>query len=519
MFSPIPKHRMFLAALSVACLVIAGCGGAEARKARHVEKGQAFLAANNFGKAGIEFRNALKIAPNASEARYENGLVDEKLGNPREAAQFYQGAIDVNADNVLARIALGRLYLFGGAPAKAMTTIKPSLDKHPSDAALLTVRAAARVQLKDSDGALQDAERAVQLAPNSEDAVAVLAGIYKERKESEKARLLLEGAIKTIPNTIDLRLALAQLYASLNQQPQVEALLIDLTRLKPKEKSHRLRLAMYYARLNHLDEAERVLREAVKALPDEREMKIALVQFLATRRGRDAADKELSAMIAANPKDYELRFAQAQFYIEGKEPAKAENIYKEVIAAADLDAAGLPARDRLAALRVQSNDMGGAEKLLAEVLAKSPRDNDALILRGNLSLAQKDPKSAIADLRSVLRDQPNSVGVMRSLARAHLANGEPALAEETMRRAVDANPRDASARLDLAQLLTDLGKAQQAKPVIDELVKQEPDNMAALEIQYKVGAATDDKAEALAAADAMVATHPKVALGYYYQGR
>jgi predicted Zn-dependent protease len=109
--------------------------------------------------------------------------------------------------------------------------------------------------------------------------------------------------------------------------------------------------------------------------------------------------------------------------------------------------------------------------------------------------------------------------VMRSLARAHQLNGEPALAEETMRRAVDANPRDASARLDLAQLLTDLGKAQQAKPVIDELVKQEPDNMAALEIQYKVGAAIDDKAEALAAADAMVATHPKVALGYYYQGR
>src|SRR6202021_3136368 len=99
----------------------------------------------------------------------------------------------------------------------------------------------------------------------------------------------------------------------------------------------------------------------------------------------------LRAKNAANPKDYELRFTQAQFYIEGKEPTKAENIYKEVIAAADLDAAGLTARDRLAALRVQSNDMGGAEKLLAEVLAQSPRDNDALILRGNLSLAQKEP--------------------------------------------------------------------------------------------------------------------------------
>ena len=100
---------------------------------------------------------------------------------------------------------------------------------------------------------------------------------------------------------------------------------------------------------------------------------------------------------------------------------------------------------------------------------------------------------------------------MRTLARAHLANGEPALAEETMRRAVDANPKDAGARLDLAKLLSQLGKPEQAKPIIDELVKQQPDNMEALETQFKVAAATGDKSEAQAAADAMVATHPKLA--------
>src|ERR1700722_15346005 len=124
-------------------------------------KGKQFFGEENFEKARIEFRNALQIAPNDSEARYYNGVVDEKLGNLREAAQFYQGAIDANTDNILARGSLGRLYAVSGSPELALEIVKPALEKHPEDAELLTVRAASRIELKDPDGALQDAEHAV----------------------------------------------------------------------------------------------------------------------------------------------------------------------------------------------------------------------------------------------------------------------------------------------------------------------------------------------------------------------
>ena len=427
-------------------------------------------------------------------------------------------AIDVNADNVRARVSLGRIFIFAGAPDRALETINPALVKHPDDAGLLTVRAAAREQLKDPAAALVDAERAVQLAPTSEDAASVLAGIYQAGGQADKATALLESAVKRLPDSVTLRLELAQLYANSNQEQKAEALLVDLIRINPAEKAHRLRLAQFYARLNRIDDAERVLRAGIKALPAERDLKTALVEFLATRRSRELAEKELLGFIAQDPKDYPLRFALAQFYQQGKDYPRAEAVYNQVIQATGTDGPGITARDRLAELLSQQNDVAGAEKLLAEVLVKAPRDDDALFLRGNLALAQMDPKTAIADLRSVLRDQPNAVGVMRVLARAHLANGEPALAEETMRRAVEANPTDAAARLDLAQMLIDLNKPEQAKPVVDELVKQQPNNTSALLAQFNIAMANKDIALARVAADAIVATNPKLALGYYSQG-
>ncbi len=510
--------RILLPVALLCAAVLGGCGGAASREAAHLRRGRAYLADGDFEKARVEFRNALQIAPNDAEARYENGVVDEKLGNPREAAQFYQGAIDVAPAGVRARVGLGRLYVFAGAPKRALATIAPAFAAHPDDAGLLTVRAAAREQRKDTAAALADALRAVTLAPTDENAVAVLAGIYQSAGEPQKAQDLLRDTIAKLPKTVDLRLALVQLYAASGQTDQAEAVLKDLIRIQPDQAANRMRLAQFYVQTKNLDAAEQVLRSGVQDLPADRQMKLDLISFLAAHRSRAAAETTLDQYIAAAPQDFDLRFLLAGLFEQDGDYAKAEADYRQVIAAEDVKPPGLTARNRLAALMMRRNDPADAKKLLAAVLAQDPRDDEALTLRGNIALAEKDPKAAIADYRSVLRDQPNAVGVMRTLARAHLANGDPALAEDTMRSAVEAAPTDAGAQLDLAGLLLELGKPQQAKPVIDKLVAQQPTNMQALDAQFKIATAMHDDRSAKAAADAMVAAQPRQPLGYHYQG-
>src|ERR1700730_8724436 len=84
--------------LGLIAVALSACGGAQARKARHLEQGHSYLAAGNFDKARVEFQNALQIAPTDAEARFEMGVVNEKLGKVREGASFYQGTLDVGPD-------------------------------------------------------------------------------------------------------------------------------------------------------------------------------------------------------------------------------------------------------------------------------------------------------------------------------------------------------------------------------------------------------------------------------------
>ena len=97
-------------------------------------------------------------------------------------------------------------------------------------------------------------------------------------------------------------------------------------------------------------------------------------------------------MIAADPKDNELKFSLSKFYEELKQPAKAEAVLQGVISEQNLDPAGLTARDRLAALRVQSNDVAGAQKLFSELSEMFPNQLEAVVLDGStprLVLAEK----------------------------------------------------------------------------------------------------------------------------------
>ena len=151
--------------LVASALTLTACGGAASRLQSHIQRGQSYFANGDYKRASIEFRNAMQIAPKDVGARLLQARTAEKLGQLRDAVGLYLSILDLDPDNIEAQAALGRLFVFGGVPERALKTIEPGLKKHPDTPTLLIVRSTARARLNDMPGATADAERALKLAP------------------------------------------------------------------------------------------------------------------------------------------------------------------------------------------------------------------------------------------------------------------------------------------------------------------------------------------------------------------
>jgi tetratricopeptide (TPR) repeat protein len=511
-------HFIGIAIAVGSALLLSACGSAASRKASYVAHGERFLAQLNYDKARVEFSNAAQIDPKDAQVRYLLGQVAEKSGDIRTAVGQYQTAVAYDPKLSPARAALARLFIYAGLSDRALELIAPGLVSDPKSPPLLTARGAARQRLGDSAGALQDAQEAVQLAPGDSYAVALLASLYRTRSEYDQAIAVVLAARRQVPNDADLAVILADLYLQSKRPHEAESTLRALIALQPKVVDHRFRLARYYLSQKDKDQAERTLRDAAAVSPDDINAKIQLLQFLSAQRGREQALAQVDQLLQQEPSNDTLRLALGQFLVQINAIDKAEALFRSVIAHAGTKPSGLAARDQLAALRLGQSDIKGATDLIAEVIRENPRDNDALILRSDISMTSGNTSDAITDLRSVLRDQPTAIGIMRQLARAYLQNGEAGQADQILRSALQIAPKDPDCRLQLAQLLLGEQKNDQAAPMLEQLARDVPSNIAVEEALFRVQAAQKQWPAAQATAQGIQTARPDLALGYYLSG-
>lgn len=495
-----------LLVVALAAIMVVGCGGKEERKAKYLERGKAFIAEENWDKAGVEIKNVLQIDPKSSEAYYLMGQVEERKQEWGKALGNYKKAVELDPDLIDARARLAQFYMLQANAYKsrderdgeasmlgqAQTEIDEVLKRDAKHSGARTIQASMLVREGKSDEALVLAETIVKEDPSYGPAAGLLASLYEQAGRTTDAEKVLLAAVGKSESPIALKLQLGQLYAREKNNEAAEKMLREIIAVRPDELNYRMQLAQFLMQTEQADEAESVLREAVNADPKDAKRYIVLADLLMTNKGAEAAVEYLQKSIVEKPELSDLRLALARLYENDSKLDEAKKVYDDMVALYGEEPAGLIARNRLAAHAAAVDDMETARKFNDEVLAKNPKDSEALLLKGRMAMQQSDFDTAVASFRSVLKEQTDSVPVLHLLAEAQLRNGDTELAGDNLRRAVELAPQNIDARIKFARYLIAKKELVRALEQIETVLSKDAANADAIAAKSEVLAAKGD---------------------------
>ncbi len=479
--APFCFNRVRMAVIAAIVLAVAGCSSPEEKAAAYVESGMAQLKEGEYNKAGIEFRNALRLNEDLAEAWFGLSLVEESRQNWQNMNAALVRVVELQPDHLKANLGLGRIMLLAGQFDKALNYSKVASRIAPEDTAVMALRAAILYRMDDHPGATAAAEKVLEANPGSADALAILAAVRFSAGDIDAALGLLDRGLEKNERNVGLQVFKLRILDSLNDYAQVEKVLLQLVDLFPDEPAFRRELVRFLIANDRADEAESQLRHVAETDPDNAEAALDVVRLLNQIQGFEAARAELERLIAGNSKNLRFRRFLSQLEVSNGELDSAVARLQEIT---DNDSFELLdrnlARVDLARIELSRGNADRARNLVSQAIESDANNVGALLIQATLKLNDGEFDSAISDLRQALAEDPQSADIQVVLARAHALNGSLELADERYRTALQNSNYGPSVALAYAEYLQKQGNRQRAEEVVAEAVDRAPRNAALL---------------------------------------
>ena len=498
--------------------LLAGCTDPEITRMRYMEKAQSFADAGQHEKARVEYLNALRIEPNDADARFGAGAAFERLGSYQQAMGHFATAAELDPQHLDSRLAIGKLLIMARAAGEAETYVDQAL---ALDSGNLDARAlkASLVGLQgDMDTAEQLAAAVVQEAPDHLYAVPLLASRLVSTQRTDDALAVARRAVQLRPDAPGLRGVLAQVLWERDDVDGYLAELRQIAALEPDNQSHATTYARALARQGRAPEAAAFLRQRAVAEDAATEDRLSYLRFLAGA-GDNSVVVEARELSERFPEEPELLLVLAQYHEQRSERQAAEALYTS-LADSKVDKVAVAAKLALARDRFLSDDMTGAEALLAEVRADFPSEPDMLVLASELARARGDLTGAIGELRVALRDDPRNFELRRRLVQLYFSDGQQALGEQLLKESLEYPGAEAEPALQriAAERALAQGRFDEALATARQLLRFEGNAPAVRELHYRAALAQSELDEALDSARTLSNLQPERGKGPFYEG-
>ena len=187
----------------------------------HLEQGQILYDAGKVDEAIGEWREALRLAPQAARAHHLLGLAFRDQKDHTQAAAAFQQALRIEPDNATAHVHLARAFEALGKEQEAFDTYQKALQLVPSAPYVHNRLGYILAGRKDWQGAANEWYQTIQLAPH-------YAYAYANYGEALEKMGRQKDALSTYKNAVPICVRFTQAFEERRKKSKAEALCAEI---------------------------------------------------------------------------------------------------------------------------------------------------------------------------------------------------------------------------------------------------------------------------------------------------
>jgi tetratricopeptide (TPR) repeat protein len=474
------KPRMSLSRLRIASLLLLtlslfGCS-ASSRKARILDRADAYFKAGDYDKARVEYLNLLRADNQNTRAFQQLGFIWMEQGAPLRAIPFLAKVRELAPHNAAARVKLALGLLELGQAAEARKEALAALQDDPSNSEAIYVLADGSRTKEET----AETQQKLDQFPNKDTALyhIAAASLALKKEEIGAASDELQQALAIDPNSSRAHLAKASLYLLRKDPSHVGPELKAAAESAPPRSQERIAYADYLAAHQNLDEAKTVLENITKQARDYLPAWRTQSQILLSQKKYDEVLSSLENIFSRDPDNPDGRIIQSEALLGKGETGKAITLLEKL----DSTYSNNPVvKLDLGRAYLQNKDVARAKTSLEQAVAANSSYGPAVLALAEFNARSGNPQPAIQSLEQVMKNQPDSIAASRLLAQVYRGAGRFDDAVTLLRQQTEQIPNWAEPYYVMGLVFRQQKKDSDARTAFAKASQIEPQNPAPLE--------------------------------------
>jgi tetratricopeptide (TPR) repeat protein len=459
-------------------------------KRKYLESGNRYFEKGKYKEAHIMYRNALRKDRKFGEAYYRLGLTELKLNQPVAAYSSFARAVDSDPRNIDAKVQAGNLAL---TFYLSQTKRNPELAKHvellaaeirkldPNNVDGLRLQAYHRlIILKQPQDALADFRKANEIRPFKPEIMLPLVETMFALKQDAEAEEIARATLAKDKHFLLMYDVLYLHYTLTNRPADAERTLNEKVANNPRESAAVIQLATHYQALKRVPEAKATIQKLVDNPKDFPDGLMEAARFYARLRDYETARKYFEAGAKRNDSKRGTYLKElAQILIVQRRPNEAQRVLDDVLAGNPKDD---DARSIRASLQIDTGDPVQLQTAVTEIEAAIKENPKNFVTRFNYAralIAGRQFERARAQLQESIKLGPGYIPARLALAELYYVRGEYGLSRQTAREVLGIDPANLAARLMETSSLASSGERTTARNMLAQVVKEYPNSQEA----------------------------------------